>query len=78
MIDLICTLAEPAARDAYRSGRELQPSAVLHATRPNPGFLVLPQHRKAVLSVMNSLWEKRVGNLTFRETVDLVRGGCNR
>jgi hypothetical protein len=76
MIDLICALSEPTERTAYRAGHGLEPTAVLHTTQPNPGFLVLPQHRHAVMSALNSLWEKRAGNLQFREALELVRAGC--
>jgi len=76
MIDLVCVLAEPEARAAYRAGKGLKPTALVHATRPNPGFLVPPQHRQKVMSALNLLWQKPVGNLKLREALQLLRGGC--
>jgi len=76
MIDLVCVLAEPEARAAYRAGKGLKPTALVHATRANPGFLVPPQHRQKVMSALNLLWQKPVGNLKLREALQLLRGGC--
>ncbi|MBI4962029.1 MAG: hypothetical protein HY913_02010 [Desulfomonile tiedjei] len=73
MIDLVCAVVEPGTRSSYRSGVWLNPTDVLHAACPNPGFLVPREHRPTITRALTLLWQKRVGDLSFREALELIR-----
>lgn len=67
--DLVLALRQPAVRTPYRSGLALEPMPYLHRNEPSPGFLVPPEHRQAVSRVLGQLWEKRVDDRSFRQTM---------
>ncbi len=73
MIDLFIPMNDRTTRDAYREGQALTPSPPLLETRPNPGFLVIPEHRSVVKFALNALWGTTVEGLPFREARERLR-----
>jgi Fe-S-cluster containining protein len=73
MWDLFASLNERAPREAYRAGEILPAVPPLHANRPNPGFLVPPEHRPLVTASLNALWSTMIGGLSFREARESLR-----
>ena len=73
MIDLLRTLADNDCWTAYREGRPLKGMSALLETRPNPGFLVPPEHRADVMSALELLWETRIDGIPFKEALTLGR-----
>jgi hypothetical protein len=58
---------------AYRAGHSPSRAPALGPTRPNPGFMVPPEHRKQVGGYLARLWQREVEGNPFRVAVDLVR-----
>jgi hypothetical protein len=67
--DLVIALGNRDIQSAYRSGWPLKATLHLHCTVRSPGFLVPPEHRHAVSRVLSRLWEKRVGDRSFRQAM---------
>lgn len=76
IFDLLLLLKDSEVRSACRTGLPLRPSVALWRSIPNPGLLVPPEHRKPVLLALSRLWEKRVGDSTFREAMQKARFGA--
>ena len=72
-LDLLSVLASEQYRDGYRTGRPVQGTPHMLETESNPGFLVPPVHRPTVTRALNSLWEQRIGKLSFREVLRQIR-----
>jgi Fe-S-cluster containining protein len=78
LADVLEVLDDPAGRQAYHAGKHLEPVASLIENRPNPGFLVPPEHRPQVMSALERLWQKQVQGMPFKEALNRVRaaGSC--
>jgi len=74
VFDLLSALNHPEIRAGYRLGVSLQPQKTMPGTLASPGFLVPPEHREPVLAALTRLWNKRVGESTFREAMAHARG----
>lgn len=73
VLDVLALLSDRDRREAFAAFRALEPAEGLRATRPNPGFIVLPEHRPHVLSLLNRLWERDVGSGSFRQVMARLR-----
>jgi hypothetical protein len=73
MIDLLRALADNDCWMAHKEGRTLKAVGALLENRPNPGFLVPPEHRAEVMSALKLLWETRIDGIPFKEALALGR-----
>ena len=75
MIDLLLVLGDEQRRSAYESGDQLEAVPPLLATRPNPGFLILPGEREEVQKALRILRDQEVWGLSFTEAIRSLRTG---
>jgi hypothetical protein len=73
MIDLFAALSDQDLRAAYHARLPLQATDRLLATQPNPGWLVQPAHRPAVMKALSLLDTRVVQGLPFREALKTLR-----
>jgi hypothetical protein len=73
MVDLFASLSDPPCRSAYHNGRPLEPTDDLLVNRPNPGFLVPPAHRSAVMHALQELDKREIQGAPFRQAVKALR-----
>jgi Fe-S-cluster containining protein len=67
--DLILAFRSPEVRSAYWAGSRLPSLPHLHPAIPSPGLLVPPHHRNTISRALSCLWEKKVGDVTFRQAM---------
>jgi hypothetical protein len=72
-LDLLSNMLAGENARAYRAGLPFSHAAVLTPTRPNPGFIVPPEHRKQIGGYLALLWRREVAGFPFRAALDLVR-----
>ncbi|MFZ5867979.1 MAG: YkgJ family cysteine cluster protein [Thermodesulfobacteriota bacterium] len=75
LLDLLEFLGNSDVGIAYGSGEELDATASLLNTQPNPGFIVPPEHRREIALVIGTLWAHDVGGISFREALSRLRPG---
>ncbi|MBM4325607.1 MAG: hypothetical protein FJ118_00460 [Deltaproteobacteria bacterium] len=75
LLDLFELFDDSDVRAAYEAGEELEATASLLKTQPNPGFIVPPEHRQDIARVIGTLWSCDVGGLSFREALSQLRPG---
>lgn len=76
-LEMLSTLlAADANRATFARKLALPYAATLVAARPNPGFIVPPEHRKQVGSYVGRLWQREVAGMPFKVALDLVRNGA--
>ena len=70
MLDLLNAFEGSEFRESYCRSNVTDPESFFLRAQPNPGFIVLPQHRQEVAAALIMLWEKNVQGLPFREAMD--------
>lgn len=73
MIDVFVNLCDSPTRAAYQRGEWLDAVEDLLTNSPNPGLLVPPAHREAVLRVLHRLDKRQVLGLPFRQALKHLR-----
>ena len=71
MLDLLKAFEGPEFRESYRLSTVTNPESFFLRAQPNPGFIVLPQHRQEVAAALSMLWDQKVQGLTFREAMNI-------
>lgn len=72
LIDLFLVLQNEQTRCAYRNGEPLNGAPHLAFARPNPGFLVPPEHGREVQSALELLAHQTVEGRGFQEALELL------
>jgi hypothetical protein len=71
ILDLLAAFEGSEFRESYRRSVVTDPDSFFLRAQPNPGFIVLPQHRQEVAAALTMLWEKKVQGLPFREAMNI-------
>lgn len=69
MIDMLMFFGDKKNSDEYLRNNTLQSSNGFLRNRTIPGFIIPPDHEHKTLSVLNKLYNRAVGDTTFRDII---------